>query len=610
MFHPFVLPFSIGFTVMLVVLAVRYAYWLRGLSLVNRKRCLANLFSIQTLRGVSEILRESLLHLKIYKTNPVLGFMHMSLAFGWFLLIVGGKLETWYYTGDFANPIYYAIFFRYFEPVTSGFWMNGVMVFFMDFSLLLVLTGLALALAKRIRKKLVGMQNTTRHSVGNRVALTFLWLIFPLRLMAESATAGQHGGGGFLTASFGEWLFSGTWAASFEVPLWWAYSFSLGLFFLALPFSRYLHIPTEMVLILLKQWDIKQETGFRPQKGLQAFEVHACSSCGVCLDACPGINLAHDAFQASYFVKAVRENREVQSLATSCLNCGACNSACPVGIHLEGLRLDCRSQIFEQSQFNHSYLPVPMVLWRETTEVILYTGCMGRMQPKTSIAFKALLTEAGISFVHIDEKAGVCCGRPLALAGAKDQAVKMMTYNRDLINGHNGKVLVTTCPICYRYFSEEYQLDIPVQHHSQFLWELMNKGLLKREMQTLKLAYHDPCDLGRGSGCYEPPRNVLSAIGQLVANQKERDKALCCGNNLGSLSLTETTRQQITAKTVEVLTQNKPDYIVTACPLCKPTLSKQSRVPVKDLAELLLLTKHHAKGHPVSAQQYQKILDS
>jgi Fe-S oxidoreductase len=609
MFHPFVLPFSIGFTMMLTVLTVRYTDWLRGLSVENRKRLMCNLFTIKTWEGLGEIFRESLLHLKIYKTNPVLGFMHMSLAFGWFLLILGGKLETWYYSGDFANPVYYAIFFRYFEPVTSGFWMNGVMVFFMDFSLLLVLTGVVLAFAKRLRRKLVGMQNTTRHSLGNRVALTFLWFIFPLRLLAESVTAGQHSGGGFLTASLGEWLLSGSWAASAEVPLWWAYSFSLGLFFLALPFSRYLHIPTEMVLILFKQWGIQPEAGFQPQKGLQAFEVHSCSSCGICLDVCPGINLGMEAFQATYFVKAVRESRELPSIAASCLSCGACTSACPVGIHLEELRLDCRTDIFEKSLFKHAYLPIPLVLWRETTEVILFTGCMGRMNPKTTSAFKALLDEAGIPFVHIDEKEGVCCGRPMALAGAKEKGGTMMTYNRDLINGHNGKVLVTTCPICYRYFSEEYQLDIPVLHHSQYLWELMDKGLLKRERQNLKLSYHDPCDLGRGSGCYEAPRRVLRAIGHLVATEKEREKALCCGNNLGSLLLAESTRQQITAKTVRVLSQNKPDCIVTACPLCKPTLSKQSNVPVKDLAEVLLQAKQHGLAHLVSTLQYQNAED-
>ncbi|PTN25589.1 hypothetical protein, partial [Desulfonatronum sp. SC1] len=130
MYHPFVLPFVVGFSVMGVVLVARYIYWLSGMSPGNRQRVLWGFFSRSTLLAVKEILQESLLHLKIFRVNPLLGFMHASLAFGWFMLIVGGKLETWYYTGNFFNPPYYAIFFRYFEPLTEGFWMNGVLLFY------------------------------------------------------------------------------------------------------------------------------------------------------------------------------------------------------------------------------------------------------------------------------------------------------------------------------------------------------------------------------------------------------------------------------------------------------------------------------------------------
>ena len=41
----------------------------------------------------------------------------MSLAFGWFLLIVIGHLEVVVAKGGLNFPFYYAIFFRYFETV-------------------------------------------------------------------------------------------------------------------------------------------------------------------------------------------------------------------------------------------------------------------------------------------------------------------------------------------------------------------------------------------------------------------------------------------------------------------------------------------------------------
>ena len=40
------------------------------------------------------VVSESLHHRRIFRVNPLLGYMHMSLAFGWFLLIAVGWAET------------------------------------------------------------------------------------------------------------------------------------------------------------------------------------------------------------------------------------------------------------------------------------------------------------------------------------------------------------------------------------------------------------------------------------------------------------------------------------------------------------------------------------
>lgn len=598
-YHPFILPFFIGFLAMLVILLVRYAWWFRGFSKGNRKKIAVGLFSAKTLMAIKEVGTEALLHLKIYRANPALGFMHMSLAFGWFLLILGGKLESWYFTGDFTNPLWYAIFLRYFEPDSTHLLYHGVFMFFMEFALLVVLVGVGMAFAKRLRKSLLGVKNTTKHKFGNKIALYALWFIFPLRLLAESITSAAHGGGSFLTASVAVFM-PHTWAVESEIYFWWAYSWSLGLFFLALPFSRYLHIPTEMVLIFLRRWEIEPASGFNPDKGLQAFEVHSCPGCGVCLDVCPAINKTEVAFQSAYFVNQVRRGKGYEQTSGMCLNCGQCDEVCPVGINLENLRHQTRSKIFNQASFNHTWMPGSMVFWRETTQVVLFTGCMGRLNPQTTVAFKNLLNEAGVSFIHMDEEESICCGRPMMLAGAADSARQMMERNRENILAYHAKVLVTTCPICYKVFKEEYNLNIPVLHHSEYLWQLIDAGKIVRKKSALHMAYHDPCDLGRGSSCYEPPRKVIESVGKLQTLSRQRENALCCGNNLGSLSLSETERQAITSNTLKVLTLDNPDVLVTSCPMCKKTLQRQSQVKVTDLAELLWET------HPSNSARFSK----
>ena len=94
----FSIPFIVGVVTMFVVLIVKYGSWIFGLSAADRMRIVKGIPSRQTPLAVWEVVRESLLHRRIFKVNPLLGYMHMSLAFGWFLLIVVGWIErspTW-----------------------------------------------------------------------------------------------------------------------------------------------------------------------------------------------------------------------------------------------------------------------------------------------------------------------------------------------------------------------------------------------------------------------------------------------------------------------------------------------------------------------------------
>ncbi|MCK7537564.1 MAG: hypothetical protein MZV63_44725 [Marinilabiliales bacterium] len=86
----------------------------------------------------------------------------------------------------------------------------------MDLILLFILTGVALAYFKRFYSKLFGMKKTTSLRLGDKFALASLWLIFPLRLFAESTSASLHQTGGFLTQNFGNWISGFIPATTFE----------------------------------------------------------------------------------------------------------------------------------------------------------------------------------------------------------------------------------------------------------------------------------------------------------------------------------------------------------------------------------------------------------
>ena len=75
-----VLPFTIGLVVLLGYLCVRYYKWIKSFPKEERKKIRKGLFSFKTIRSGWEIFRESLLHHNIFKTNPMLGYMHMQSA--------------------------------------------------------------------------------------------------------------------------------------------------------------------------------------------------------------------------------------------------------------------------------------------------------------------------------------------------------------------------------------------------------------------------------------------------------------------------------------------------------------------------------------------------
>ena len=214
----FVLPFLIGAIVLFSVVLYKYVRWFLRMPVEDRRRFRRRIFTRRTFGAIGEVFSESLLHRRIFRINPLLGYMHMSLAFGWFLLIIVGWMETSYFMRWGFAPIHTHIFFKYFfSGIQNEPYYAAGYAFVMDFLLLFVLSGVALAWFKRIRSRAMGMRRTTRHTVGDRIALSALWLIFPARLIAESTTSGIYNNGSFLTGSLGRAMSSLFGPANLEI---------------------------------------------------------------------------------------------------------------------------------------------------------------------------------------------------------------------------------------------------------------------------------------------------------------------------------------------------------------------------------------------------------
>ena len=110
-----------------------------------------------------------------------------------------------------------------------------------------------------------------------------------------------------------------------------------------------------------------------------------------------------------------------------------------------------------------------------------------------------------------------------------------------------------------------------------------------------KVTYHDPCSLGRGSGLYDQPRQLLEDVPglKLVEMETNRERALCCGAS--PWAYCNAVNRQIQGERLSQASATEAEMLVTACPKCQIHLKcaqksqdcQVSQIEIHDLASLL-----------------------
>jgi Fe-S oxidoreductase len=111
-----------------------------------------------------------------------------------------------------------------------------------------------------------------------------------------------------------------------------------------------------------------------------------------------------------------------------------------------------------------------------------------------------------------------------------------------------------------------------------------------------KLTYHDPCYLGRYSGIYQAPRDVLHTIPSLEIREMKRSRkqSFCCGAGGGWMWMDEKIGKRINIQRLEDALATQSDWIATACPFCVTMFDDaiknkdmEETVKIWDIAELV-----------------------
>jgi Fe-S oxidoreductase len=321
---------------------------------------------------------------------------------------------------------------------------------------------------------------------------------------------------------------------------------------------------------------------------IESEDIWRCTTCGRCPQRCPrdvkqidsGVALRRLATQYQVFPQAVKPVRTV--------------SASLVG---EGNPLSEERKNRANWAQGLSVQP-----FAEGMEILYFPGCYLSYDPrlkKVARATAAILNKAGVDFGILGEKEN-CCGESIRKTGEEELFRRLAKDNiKNFIDNGVKKILVSS-PHCYHTFKNEYpefMVHFEVVHLTQFLFELIQDGRLELNNEyAKKIAYHDPCYLGRHNGIYDEPRQVLKKVSGLEFNELADHgvDSLCCGGGGGRIWMETQKGERFCDIRLEQAMDVGAEILVTACPYCisnfedsRLTLDAVEKIEVKDITEII-----------------------
>lgn len=238
-------------------------------------------------------------------------------------------------------------------------------------------------------------------------------------------------------------------------------------------------------------------------------------------------------------------------------------------------------------------------------EILFWVGSAGSYDDrakKITRAFVKILNKAKVDFAVLGTEES-STGDVAKRAGNEFLFQMQAITNIEILNAYGVKRIVTACPHSYNTLKNEYPGlggNYQVQHHTQFIEELIKSGRLKvgneNTFKGKRITFHDPCYLGRANDVYEAPRALLKTLGvDLVEMKRNRKTGLCCGAG-GAQMFKEPEKgdKDINVLRTEDALETQPNIIATGCPYCNTMMTdgvkakeKESEISVLDVAELI-----------------------
>jgi Fe-S oxidoreductase len=317
-------------------------------------------------------------------------------------------------------------------------------------------------------------------------------------------------------------------------------------------------------------------------------EIWRCTTCGKCPQRCP---------------RDVKQIEDVVSLRRIAMEYGVIPPlvrpirAVSAGLSAEGNPLGEERKARGDWAEGMSVKP-----FTEGMEVLYFSCCYtsydSRLK-KIAQATATVLNKAGMDFGILGAKEN-CCGESVRKAGNEELYRRLARENIKTFIENGVKKILLSSPHCYHTFKNEYpefMVSFEVVHTSQLVSQLIHEGRLNPSKEYgKKVAYHDPCYLGRHNGIYDEPREVLKRIPGLELREmaESREDSLCCGMGGGRIWLETASSERFANIRLQQAIAVGAEVLATSCPYCisqfedsRLSLSDSEVIQIQDITEIL-----------------------
>jgi len=387
---------------------------------------------------------------------------------------------------------------------------------------------------------------------------------------------------------------------------------------------------------------VDEQPPAQPVRGIPpdvAWYAYSCSQCGYCIEECDQFYGRGWESQSPrgkwYWLREYMEGREewnqfMVDTFLVCTTCELCNLRCSAALPIESSWMKLRGKLVQDDR-RMTFPPFEMMaaalraegdIWAgyrqdrsawfpqdllarhgpdHKSKNVYFAGCTASyVEHDIGMASVRLLDAAGVDFTYLGDREN-CCATPMLVAGKWDLFAETMKKNIQAVQEAGGDTVITSCPACDMMWRQVYpqwarklgiEYGITARHYSEIVSEKIKSGEFRFPMRAgegVTVTWHDSCHIGRVSGVYEPPRELIKAIPNvnLVEMAHHHQEAHCCGSVL-TLIKEPPVAADIGKTRLDEAAEVGAQKVLALCPCCEFQLrvsADKKRVPI-DVVDL------------------------